>query len=62
MHQWEKSFRPQRFNDQSLNESDGLEDIPDINANRDDYNIVVWNLMHGDPLVGDEFPLLYQHN
>jgi ectoine hydroxylase-related dioxygenase (phytanoyl-CoA dioxygenase family) len=118
-HQWGKSFRPQRFNGQPLNQSDGLEEIPDINANRDNYNIVGWDLMpgdavafdyrtlhgapanhststqrrafslrlvgddvrfvrkqnivtsppfnhvtlqHGDPLVGDEFPLLYQHN
>ena len=118
-HQWGKSFRPQHFNGQPLNETDGLEDIPDINANRDDYNIVGWDLMpgdavafdyrtlhgapanhststqrrafslrlvgddvrfvrkqnivnsppfnhvtlkHGDPLAGDEFPLLYQHS
>ena len=118
-HLWGKSFRPQRFNGQPLNDNDGLEDIPDINADRDNYNIVGWDLMpgdavafdyrtlhgapanhsasaqrrafslrlvgddirfarrqnivtsppfnevtlqHGDPLVADEFPLLYQKN
>ena len=117
-HLWGKSFRPQRFNGDPLNEKDGLEDIPDIDANRENYDIIGWDLMpgdavafdyrivhgapannslnkqrrafslrlvgddtrfvrreniitsppfdevklqHGDPLAGDEFPLLYQH-
>lgn len=118
-HLWGKSFRPQRFNGQPLNDSDGLEEIPNIEANRDDYDIVGWDLtpgdavafdyrtlhgapannsasaqrrafslrlvgddirfarrpnivtsppfnevilQHGDPLVADEFPMLYQRN
>jgi|TARA_B110000879_G_scaffold18163_1_gene21918 ectoine hydroxylase-related dioxygenase (phytanoyl-CoA dioxygenase family) len=52
-HQWGKSYRPQRFNGQPLNESDALEDIPDISANRDDYNIIGWDLMPGDAVAFD---------
>jgi ectoine hydroxylase-related dioxygenase (phytanoyl-CoA dioxygenase family) len=52
-HQWGKSFRPQRFNGQPLNESDGLEEIPNINDNRNDYDIVGWDLMPGDAVAFD---------
>lgn len=52
-HLWGKSFRPQRFNGQPLNEADGLEEIPDIQANRDDYNIVGWDLSPGDAVAFD---------
>lgn len=52
-HQWGKSFRPQRFNGQPLNENDGLEDIPDINANKDSYEIIGWDVEPGDAIAFD---------
>lgn len=52
-HLWGKSFRPQRFNGQPLNEIDDLEDIPDIEANKDDYTIVGWELSPGDAVAFD---------
>ena len=52
-HRWGKSYRPQRFNGQPLNENDGLEDIPDINGNRDEFNIVGWELSPGDAVAFD---------
>ena len=52
-HLWGKSYRPQRFNGQPLNDNDGLEEIPDIDANRDDYNIVGWDLAPGDAVAFD---------
>lgn len=57
-HLWDKSFRPQRFNGQPLNKNDGLEDIPDINSNRDDYDIVGWALSPGDAVAFDFRTLL----
>ena len=52
-HLWGKSFRPQRFNGQPLNDNDGLEEIPAIEANRDDYDIVGWELSPGDAVAFD---------
>jgi ectoine hydroxylase-related dioxygenase (phytanoyl-CoA dioxygenase family) len=39
-HLWGKHFRPQRFDGSALNEDDGLEEIPDINQTRDEYEIL----------------------
>ncbi len=50
-HRWNKSYRPQRFNGQALNANDGLEEIPDIDGNRDHYNIVGWALFPGDAVA-----------
>ena len=52
-HLWGKSYRPQRFNGQPLNENDGLEEIPNIDDNRDDYDIVGWDLKPGDAVAFD---------
>lgn len=52
-HLWGKSFRPQRFNGAPLNENDGLEEIPDINADRDAFDIVGWDLAPGDAVAFD---------
>jgi len=52
-HLWGKYYRPQRFNGQPLNETDGLEELPDINANRDDYDIIGWELAPGDAVAFD---------
>ena len=52
-HLWGKSYRPQRFNGQALNDSDGLEEIPNIEDHRDDYTIVGWDLKPGDAVAFD---------
>jgi ectoine hydroxylase-related dioxygenase (phytanoyl-CoA dioxygenase family) len=52
-HQWGKNYRPQRFNGQALNEDDGLEEIPDINGARDDFDILGWALKPGDAVAFD---------
>lgn len=52
-HLWGKHYRPQRFNGQPLNENDDLEEIPRIDANRDGYDIVGWQLTPGDAVAFD---------
>ena len=52
-HKWDKFYRPQRFDGSALNEDDGLEDIPDINGNRDAYDIVGWAVEPGDAIAFD---------
>lgn len=52
-HLWEKYYRPQRFNGQPLNPDDGLEGIPDIDGNRDDYDIIGWAVEPGDAIAFD---------
>ena len=52
-HLWGKSYRPQRFDGSALNENDGLEDIPDVNGNRDDYDIIGWAVSPGDAIAFD---------
>lgn len=52
-HLWGKSYRPQRFNGDPLNANDGLQDIPDINNNRDDYDILGWQVSPGDAIAFD---------
>ena len=50
-HRWGTYFRPERFNKQPLNENDGLEPVPDINGNRDQYRILGWALEPGDAVA-----------
>ena len=52
-HKWGKHYRPQRFNGDPLNANDGLEELPDINANKDDYNIIGWAVSPGDAIAFD---------
>lgn len=52
-HRWGQLFRPQRFNGQALNENDGLEPVPDIDADRDKYTILGWALSPGDAVAFD---------
>lgn len=52
-HEWGKNYRPQRFNGEALNENDGLEEVPDIDGNRDDYDVVGWALSPGDAVAFD---------
>ncbi len=52
-HLWGKCFRPQRFDGQPLNENDGLEEIPNIDSNRENYDIVGWEMSPGDAVAFD---------
>ena len=52
-HKWDKYYRPQRFDGSALNENDGLEELPDINANKADYNIIGWPVSPGDAIAFD---------
>ena len=50
-HLWGKYYRPERFNKTPLNENDGLEPVPDINGNRDTFNVLGWALEPGDAVA-----------
>lgn len=50
-HQWGKYYRPERFDKTPLNENDGLEAVPDINNNRDKFNVIGWALAPGDAVA-----------
>jgi ectoine hydroxylase-related dioxygenase (phytanoyl-CoA dioxygenase family) len=50
-HKWGKYFRPERFDKTPLNENDGLEEVPDINGNRDSFNVIGWALEPGDAVA-----------
>lgn len=52
-HKWGRFYRPQRFDGSALNENDGLEEIPDINANREAYEIIGWAVSPGDAIAFD---------
>jgi ectoine hydroxylase-related dioxygenase (phytanoyl-CoA dioxygenase family) len=47
-HRWGKWFRPKRFVDQADHTSAQGEPVPDIEAHRDDYTILGWDLEPGD--------------
>ncbi|MCR9255936.1 MAG: phytanoyl-CoA dioxygenase family protein [Alphaproteobacteria bacterium] len=52
-HLWDKRFQPQRFNGQALNDGDGLEGVPDIEGDRDRYDILGWAVEPGDAIAFD---------
>ena len=52
-HKWGKHYRPQRFDGTALNENDGLEELPDIDGNREAYDILGWALEPGDAVAFD---------
>ena len=52
-HRMGKEFQPQRFNGSPINEGDGLESIPDIEADRDSFDILGWALEPGDAVAFD---------
>ena len=52
-HLWGKFYRPQRFDGSALNANDGLEEIPNINDHRDDYEILAWAVQPGDAIAFD---------
>ncbi|QYX58572.1 phytanoyl-CoA dioxygenase family protein [Roseovarius sp. SCSIO 43702] len=52
-HKWDKFYRPQRFDGSALNENDGLEEIPDINGDREGYDVIGWAMSLGDAVAFD---------
>lgn len=52
-HLFGKSFQPQFFNGNPINDDDGLEAVPDIDANRDAFDIRGWALSPGDAVAFD---------
>ena len=52
-HKWGKFYRPQRFNGEPLNANDGLEELPDIDANKNDYEVIGWEVSPGDAIAFD---------
>lgn len=53
-HRLGKMFQPQSFGKrEKYARNEALERVPDINANRDKYDIVSWNLEPGDAIVFD---------
>ena len=52
-HAWEQSHRPKRFDGSDLYDGDESEEIPDIDANPDRYEILAWPLEPGDAVAFD---------
>jgi len=52
-HRTGKLYQPQFFNGKPINEGDGLDGIPDINANREAYDVRGWGLQPGDAVAFD---------
>ncbi|MEI2418251.1 phytanoyl-CoA dioxygenase family protein [Orrella sp. JC864] len=53
-HRWGKLFRPRKFTAGSYEQrSDGLEEMPDIDAHREQYRILGWDLAPGDAVAFD---------
>ncbi|NKB61517.1 MAG: phytanoyl-CoA dioxygenase [Gammaproteobacteria bacterium] len=50
-HRWNKWFRPERFDKSPLFENDKDEVLPDIDANRDQYEILQWAVEPGDVIA-----------
>ena len=48
-----KIHRPKRFNGNDLYENDESLEVPDINANRNDYKILSWEIKAGDAIAFD---------
>ena len=45
--------KPKRFNGNDLYENDESVEVPDINANRNDYKILSWEIKAGDAIAFD---------
>ena len=50
-HNWNKDFKPTRFDGTPLFENDSSEEVPDIDANRDDLNVIGWEVEPGDAVA-----------
>jgi len=49
---WDRWFQPRSFSGENeLSHNDEFEDVPDIEGNRGDYNIISWDMEPGDVLV-----------
>ena len=50
-HKWDKKFRPDRFDGTPLFENDNSEQVPDVDAQRDQLDIVGWAVEPGDAVA-----------
>ena len=50
-HKWEKSFKPQRFDGTDLFANDKAEAVPDIEADKDNFSVVGWDVTAGDAIA-----------
>ena len=50
-HRWGRWFRPERFDNSPLYENDQSRPLPNIDDNRDDYNILGWDVKAGDVIA-----------
>lgn len=51
-HRWGKLFQPRKFTGVAYDRSvDGLEDMPDIEAHRNEFDILGWDLQPGDAIA-----------
>ena len=50
-HRWGKWYTPKRGNDLADHDTNEGESLPDIDAHRDDYEILGWELAPGDCIV-----------
>ncbi|MBT6096348.1 MAG: phytanoyl-CoA dioxygenase [Rhodospirillaceae bacterium] len=52
-HLWGKQFEPQYFSGKAVNEDINWDELPDIDAARDQHNIVGWAVEPGDAIAFD---------
>ena len=58
-HTWNKQYLPTKFFGHSYEKKDdGLENVPDISANVENYDIASWDLMPGD-LIAFNFSIIH---
>lgn len=50
-HNWNKAFRPTRFDGTPLFENDASDAVPDVDGSRDDLNIIGWATEPGDAIA-----------
>ncbi len=50
-HRWGKDFKPKRFDGTDLFPGDGAEAVPDVDAARDDLDILGWAMQPGDAVA-----------
>lgn len=50
-HKWNKNFRPDRFDGTPLFAEDSSEVVPDIDANRDEMDVIGWAVEPGDAVA-----------
>ena len=50
-HRWGRGFRPTRFDGTALYAHDDFEQMPDIDAHRQDFDILGWDMQPGDAIA-----------